>query len=76
MTKQESQERRFTGFSRKSFQFLKNLKTHNDKAWFEAHRSDYEQTLLEPLRDLVTDLADFMLVQPQELLSILQPQDR
>ena len=61
MTGHESQERHFTGFPRKAFQFLKDLKAHNDKAWFEAHRPDYEQNLLEPLRDLVTDLADFML---------------
>jgi uncharacterized protein (TIGR02453 family) len=55
------EERRFAGFSRKAFRFLKDLKANNDKRWFDAHRGDYEQYLLEPLRDLVTDLADFML---------------
>ncbi len=54
-------ERRFRGFPRQAFQFLKSIRTHNDKAWFEAHRTEYEQYLLQPLRDLVTDLADFML---------------
>ena len=54
-------ERQFNGFSRKAFKFLKDLKANNDKTWFQAHRSDYEQYLLQPLRNLVDDLADFML---------------
>ncbi len=54
-------ERQFQGFSRRAFTFLRDLGRHNDKAWFEAHRSDYEQHVLAPLRDLVNDLADFML---------------
>jgi len=61
MAKQDTTDRHFTGFSRKAFKFLKDLKAHNDKRWFEAQRTDYEQYLLQPLRDLVTDLADFML---------------
>ena len=54
-------ERHFQGFSRGTFTFLRDLGRHNDKAWFEAHRPDYEQHVLAPLRDLVNDLADFML---------------
>ncbi len=54
-------ERQFQGFSRRTFTFLRDLGRHNDKAWFEAHRSEYEQHVLAPLRDLVNDLADFML---------------
>jgi uncharacterized protein (TIGR02453 family) len=54
-------ERHFQGFSRKTFTFLRDLGRHNDKAWFEAHRPVYEQHVLQPLRDLVTDLADAML---------------
>jgi uncharacterized protein (TIGR02453 family) len=55
------QQRQFQGFSPKAFRFLKEIRTHNEKAWFHAHRADYERHLLEPLRDLVTDLADCML---------------
>lgn len=51
-------QRRFQGFGPKAFRFLKDIRTHNDKAWFQAHRTDYERHLLEPLRDLVTNLAD------------------
>lgn len=54
-------ERQFNGFSRKTFTFLRDIGRNNDKAWFEAHRGDYEQHVLQPLRDLVTDVADFML---------------
>ncbi len=52
---------RFQGFSAKAFQFLKDLKKNNEKVWFNDHRGDYEQYLLGPLRDLVTDLSDCML---------------
>src|SRR5512136_483578 len=51
----------FQGFSRATFTFLRDLGRHNDKAWFEAHRTIYEQHVLQPLRDLVSDLADPML---------------
>ncbi|MBP7051936.1 MAG: DUF2461 domain-containing protein [Phycisphaerae bacterium] len=51
----------FRGFSRKTFSFLRDLKRNNDKAWFTAHRAVYEEHVLQPLRDLVTDVSDFML---------------
>lgn len=54
-------ERCFRGFSCKTFTFLRDLGRHNDKAWFQAHRPAYEQHVLQPLRDLVSDLADTML---------------
>jgi uncharacterized protein (TIGR02453 family) len=57
----ERSERQFQGFSRKTFTFLRDLGRNNDKAWFVAHRPVYEQHVLAPLRDLVNDLADFML---------------
>lgn len=51
----------FTGFSPETFIFLKGLQTHNNKAWFEKHRQDYEQYLLNPMRCLVMELGEFML---------------
>lgn len=54
-------ERQFRGFTRKTFAFLRDLSRNNDKTWFTAHRGDYEEHVLQPLRDLVSDLADFML---------------
>ncbi len=54
-------ERHFEGFSRKTFTFLRDLGRNNDKTWFNSHRSVYEEHVLEPLRNLVTDVADSML---------------
>src|SRR5579885_1530081 len=42
----------FEGFSKETFKFLRGLKKNNTKAWFEAHRADYEQHLREPSKDL------------------------
>jgi len=54
-------DERFTGFTAKTLNFLKNLRANNNKAWFEAHRQDYEQHLLKPLQNLVLDMGAFML---------------
>jgi uncharacterized protein (TIGR02453 family) len=32
----------FSGFSDGTFAFLKGISAHNDKAWFDAHRADYD----------------------------------
>lgn len=57
----ESSACTFSGFSRKAFRFLKDLQGNNDKRWFQAHRAEYETYLLQPLRNLVTDLTDCIL---------------
>lgn len=41
--------------------FLGELRENNNKEWFEAHRGEYRQYVLEPLRNLVEDLSEFML---------------
>ncbi len=50
----------FQGFSPKTFDFLKGLKTHNTKVWFEEHRPEYEEFLLHPFENLVRDLTPHM----------------
>jgi uncharacterized protein (TIGR02453 family) len=57
----ELEEKKFKGFSQKTLKFLKDLKANNNKVWFKAHKVDYENYVLQPMRDLVTDLGDFML---------------
>jgi len=52
---------RFSGFSPKTLDFLRSLKKNNSKIWFEAHKQDYQKYLLEPLRNLVIDMAEAML---------------
>ena len=47
----------FEGFTDGTFKFLRGLKKNNNKAWFEAHRSDYEETLRNPSKALVEAMA-------------------
>ncbi len=46
----------FTPFRPTAFTFLRQLKRHNDRAWFTDHRAAYDQELLAPLRLLVEEL--------------------
>ncbi len=48
----------FTGFRREAIQFLADLAEHNDRAWFQPRKSDYESLLKEPLEALVATLAE------------------
>ena len=48
-------------FSDKTLDFLFENRVVDNKAWFLEHRADYESLVLEPLRELVTDLAPAML---------------
>jgi len=44
-------------FTRDSFTFLKQLKAHNQRPWFEANKGRYESEIKAPLQDLIADLA-------------------
>ena len=57
----EKEEMLFKGFSRKTLKFLRELEANNNKTWFKTHKADYEEYVLQPLRDLVVDLGDYML---------------
>ncbi len=46
----------FKGFTNTSISFLKDLALNNNKDWFERNRTTYEKHLLEPLKQLTTDL--------------------
>ena len=43
-------------FSAQTFHFLKNLSAPRDKKWFEENRGRYEENLLGPLRQAVTEI--------------------
>lgn len=45
-----------TYFSDASFRFLRNLARHNDRAWFQSHKADYEAHVREPFQRLIADL--------------------
>jgi len=44
-------------FSPRLFQFLRELRVHNDRRWFEAHRGRYEADVKEPMLQFVSDLS-------------------
>lgn len=44
-------------FSPDTFRFLKNLKKNNDRAWFAANKSRYEDHLKDPALRLISDFA-------------------
>ncbi len=50
----------FTGFSAVTIQFLWELQRNNNKEWFESHKVDYQEHLLQPLQALVAELGPFM----------------
>jgi uncharacterized protein (TIGR02453 family) len=43
-------------FSPKSFAFLRGLARHNERAWFQAHKADYEAHVRGPFLRLLGDL--------------------
>ena len=49
---------RFTGFRPEAVDFLADLAQNNDRAWFQARKTDYERLLKEPMEDFVAALAD------------------
>jgi uncharacterized protein (TIGR02453 family) len=51
-----ARESGFPGFPKKTFEFLSALERHNTKAWFDAHRADYEAFYLTPAKALVSVL--------------------
>ena len=59
----------FGGFRREAIQFLADLAEHNDRAWFQPRKADYERLLKEPLEALIAALADRFAVRGIPLLA-------
>jgi uncharacterized protein (TIGR02453 family) len=45
-----------TYFSDKTFKFLRSLARNNERAWFQAHKTDYEAHVRAPFLQLLLDL--------------------
>jgi uncharacterized protein (TIGR02453 family) len=43
----------FAGFPAEGLRFFDQLERNNERAWFHAHRDEYEANVLEPARELV-----------------------
>ncbi len=48
--------RRFSGFVPETLQFFQDIRFHNDKMWFDAHRDDFEAYVKTPMEALCMDL--------------------
>lgn len=47
---------RFTGFADRDARFFKALAKHQDRDWFAAHRDEYEQGWLAPMKQLLAEV--------------------
>ena len=50
----------FKGFSKKTLPFLDSIRKNNNKEWFEAHRSEYENFILNPSRAFVIEMGEHL----------------
>ena len=48
----------FTGFRPEAIQFFVDLREHNDRAWFQPRKDDFEALIKDPFEALVAELAD------------------
>ena len=51
----------FQGFSKKTLPFLRAIRDNNNKEWFEAHRIEYENYILEPSRAFVNEFGEHLM---------------
>src|SRR5580698_8749346 len=54
------QETALPYFSKEALKFLRGLKRNNDREWFEARRSIYEQELKRPMLAVIERVTDAM----------------
>jgi uncharacterized protein (TIGR02453 family) len=54
-------QERFAGFLSATFRFLRDLRSNNEKQWFELHKPDYQEHVFKPLQALVAGLVPLML---------------
>lgn len=50
----------FRGFSRDTINFFKELRENNSKDWFEAHRSAFENEVMEPAKQFVLEMGGLL----------------
>ena len=46
----------FPGFTVGAFTFLRQLKRHNEREWFKAHKEAFDQRLMQPMRLFVEEM--------------------
>ena len=57
-------------FTKKSLDFLKELEQNNDREWFHANKSRFQNDLEVPFRDLIENLIDeFQAIDPKIVIT-------
>jgi len=51
----------FKGFSKNALLFLDSIRKNNNKEWFEAHKSEYEEYILNPSRVFVEEMGEHLM---------------
>ncbi len=51
----------FSGFSEKTLPFLEAIRKNNNKEWFETHRDEYEQYILNPSKAFVVEMGEHLM---------------
>ncbi len=46
----------FSGFPKKCVKFYRDLAKNNNKTWFEAHKGDFEEQVMDPARRFVAEM--------------------
>lgn len=49
---------KFSGFPKQTLRFLRGLGKNNEKAWFDAHRGEYDEFYMEPAKAFVVALGE------------------
>ncbi len=50
----------FNGFSNKALPFLESIRQNNNKEWFESHRTEYDELILNPSRAFVQEMGEHL----------------
>jgi uncharacterized protein (TIGR02453 family) len=60
----------FSAFPTEGLKFLRSLKRHNNREWFQQHKSTYENFVKRPMEELISALAeDFPKFAPEMIAS-------
>jgi uncharacterized protein (TIGR02453 family) len=60
----------FSAFPTSGLEFLRSLKRHNNREWFQRNKGIYEQSVKQPMENLISALAeDFQKFAPEMLAS-------
>lgn len=58
-----------TSFPKEGLQFLRQLKKHNDREWFQARKDTYETQVKAPMLSLAIDINDMLATQAPDLVT-------